>query len=277
MLGMMQIAEEEISFQSADGTPLSGTLRRMPHPRFGVLLVHGITVDREEDGFYTEFAERIDALHASSLRFDLRAHGKSGGRYEDLTLSGVINDVGAAHRALSAALPPGSPVVAVASSFGGGLSAYWASEHPGSLSGVVLLNPLLDYAKRMLFDKAFWRDGALTEDGVRDLCRDGWLGHGEFRIGRPLLNELFFIRPQEKIKDLGVPLLTMHGDADSMVPHDTAKERTQECAGSEFVTVRGADHGFTHPGDEEFDHPETLRFRAAVFERALEWMKKRHG
>ena len=164
--------------------------------------------------------------------------------------------------------------MAVASSFGGGLAAYWASEHPGSLSGVMLLNPLPDYAERTHFDKEFWRDGALTEEGARDLERDGWLRHGRFRMGRPLLDELFFIRPQEKIKDLGVPLLTMHGGADGAVPHDTAKERTRECAGSEFVTVSGADHGFAHPGDEEFDHPETLRFRAGVFEKAPEWMEK---
>lgn len=271
---MMQITETEIAFQSTDGTKLSGTLRRMPRPRLGVLLVHGITVDRDEDGFYTEFAGRLDALGATSLRFDLRAHGKSGGKYEDLTLSGVINDIDSAYRALSASLPQGSPIVVAASSFGGGLSAYWASERPDSIRGVMLFNPLLDYAKRMIFDKEFWRDGALTEDGIRDLSGDGWLGHGEFRIGRPLLNELFHIRPQEKIKDLEVPLLTIHGDADSMVPYDTAKERTLECAGSEFVTVGGADHGFTRPGDEEFDHPETLRFREVVFERALEWIRK---
>ena len=271
---MMQIAEKEVSFQSADGTPLSGTQRSMPHPRLGVLLVHGITVDRHEDGFYTEFAERLDALGAASLRFDLRAHGKSGGRYEDLTLSGVLNDIDSAYRTLSAALPPGAPVVVVATSFGGGLSAYWACGNHESLSGVILFNPLLDYAKRMIFDKEFWRDGSLTEEAVRDLGGRGWLAHNEFRIGRPLLNELFHIRPHEKLKDLRVPLLTIHGDADSMVPHNIAKARTQECPRSEFITVEGADHGFTRPGDEEFDHPDTLRFRDAVFAKALEWMKR---
>ena len=265
--------EEEISFQSIDGTPLYGTLRMTPRPRLGVLMVHGMTADRDEDGLYSDLASGLDSLDAASLRFDFRAHGRSGGRCEDLTLSGVINDVDSACRALSSSLPPGAPAAAVASSFGGGLCAHWASENPGRLAGLVLLNPLLDYAKRMLFDKPFWRGRSLDGKAAEDLRVRGWLEHGRFRMGRPLINELLLIRPHESIRDLKIPLLTMHGDADSMVPHDVSKKCTQECARSEFVTVRGADHGFARPGDEDLDHPDTLRFRGEVLARTLEWLR----
>ena len=267
----MQVAEKKTEFRSADGTALLGTLRSVPSPRLGALFVHGITVDREEDGFYTRFAESLAGAGIASLRFDFRAHGKSEGRYEDLTLSGVINDIDSAYRTLSDSLPAGTPKVVIAASFGGGLSACWALDNGRPPNGLVLLNPLLDYGKRMLFDKPFWEDGSLTQDGAADLRRIGWLPHGEFKIGRSLFNELFRIRPHERIKSLDVPMLAIHGSADSMVPYGIARDCVAECKDSEFVTVEGSDHGFTYPGDEDFEHPETERFRKGVIEKVVEW------
>ena len=272
--------EEEVGFRSTDGTALRGTLRAAPHPRMGVLFVHGITVDREEDGFYSTFAARLDQAGATSLRFDLRAHGKSGGSYEGVTLSGVINDIGSAYGLLASRLPPGTPAFVVAASFGGGLSVCWAAAaaaagRGASPRGLVLLNPLFNYGKRMVFDKPYWNGGGLTEDGLRSLAERGWLDHNGFRIGPAMFNELLHLQPYARVRDLDIPLITIHGDADSMVPHDISRRCTGEVRDSEFVTVEGADHGFIHPDDEDYTHPDTLRFRDAVYKKALEWMGAR--
>ena len=287
---MMQAAREEaVEFCSMDGTVLRGTLRAAPRPRTGVLFVHGITVDRDEGGFYSTFADRLDPMGATSLRFDLRGHGKSGGSYEGATLSGVINDIDSAYSLLASRLPRGAPAFVVAASFGGGLSVCWAAAtaaaaaagapepapHGAPLKGLVLLNPLFDYGKRMLFDKPYWSGGGLTAGGLGMLAGRGWLDHGEFRIGPAMFNELLYIRPQSRVGDIGVPLLTVHGDADSMVPHDISRSCTAMARDSEFVTIRGADHGFVHPDDEDCTHPDTLRFRDAVLSKALSWIEAR--
>ena len=277
---MQPAREEAVEFRSVDGTALRGTLRAAPRPRAGVLFVHGITVDRDEDGFYRTFAERLDRIDATSLRFDLRGHGKSGGGgggYERVTLSGVVNDVGRAHGLLASRLPPGAPLFVIAASFGGGLAAHWAAAPAAApLAGLVLLNPLFDYGKRMLFDKPYWSGGGLTADGLGMLAGRGWLDHGEFRIGPAMLNELLCIRPQESVENLGVPLLTVHGDADSMVPHGVSRSCTGRARDSEFVTIGGADHGFVHPDDDgDYAHPDTLRFREAVFGKVLSWVGAR--
>lgn len=273
---LQMACEEEVRFRSADGTALRGTLRTAPSPRMGVLFVHGITVDRDEDGFYRTFAARLDDAGATSLRFDLRAHGKSGGSYEGVTLSGVINDIGSAYGLLASRLPPGAPAFVVAASFGGGLSACWAAAaaatgRGAAPRGLVLLNPLFDYGKRMVFDKPYWSGGGLTDDGIARLSGRGWLDHGEFRIGPAMFNELLYMRPQARVKDLDIPLLVIHGSRDSMVPYDIARRCAGEARDSEFVTVEGADHGFVHPDDEDYTHPDTLRFRDGVFEKVLVW------
>ena len=278
----LQLAyEKEVRFLSADGTALRGTLRAAPRPRLGVLFVHGITVDRNEDGFYSTFAAKLDRAGATSLRFDLRAHGESGGSYEGVTLSGVISDIGSAYEFMTSQLPPGAPAFVVAASFGGGLAVCWAAAAAAAAlpaappRGLVLLNPLFDYGKRMVFDKPYWNEGGLTNDGLRHLEEFGWLDHNGFRIGPAMFNELLHLQPYARVKDLDIPLITIHGNADSMVPHDISRRCTGEARKSEFVTVEGADHGFVHPDDEDYTHPDTLRFRDAVYKRVLDWMAAR--
>ena len=42
-----------------------------------VVMSHGISTDKEEDGLYTEFAEHLLAPTFDSVRFDFRGHGDS--------------------------------------------------------------------------------------------------------------------------------------------------------------------------------------------------------
>lgn len=143
------------------------------------------------------------------------------------------------------------------------------------LKGLVLLNPLFDYGKRMIFDKPYWNGSGLTAGGVACMSERGWLDHGDFRMGPAMFNELLYLRPQAVVRDLGIPLLVIHGSKDSMVPHDTARRCAGDARDSEFVSVEGADHGFVHPDDEDYAHPDTLRFRDRVYKKALEWMGAR--
>lgn len=266
-----------IRFSSVDGFYLEGSLRRPEREiKSSVLLVHGITVDREEDGFYSEFASRLATADIASFRFDLRCHGKSEGKFEELTLTGVLNDIGSAAKELRNQIPITIPMGIIAASFGGGLSAYWASQHRDSISTLVLLNPVFDYGARMLFSKPYWENDHLTKQGATTLRKKGWLPHGSFRMGRALVNELLYIKPYDIMSRLEIPVLTIHGDKDSMVPFDIAKKYALANSQSQFIPIKGADHGFTKPGDDEFTAPETIEFRSFVFNKVLGWIRE-HG
>jgi pimeloyl-ACP methyl ester carboxylesterase len=85
------------NFRSPDGLFLKGTYHSPgAPPAAGLVLVHGGGVTREEGGFFTRMAAGLADRGVASLRFDLRGHGESGGRQEDLTLSGILNDIHAA-------------------------------------------------------------------------------------------------------------------------------------------------------------------------------------
>lgn len=266
--------ETDVRFSSLDGLVLKGTLQ-LPtgNVRQMAVLVHGITTDREEDGFYTELANRLQRKGIGSLRFDFRGHGKSEGTYQGVTLSGVMNDIGAAIQQTRRE-PTGRDlgIILIGASFGGGLSAFWCSEHTDAISKLVLFNPLLDYAQRMLFSKPFWDGVELTNEGAKELNRKGWLPHGEFRMGRSLINELLYIRPFEKTASIKCPILTLHGDRDSSVPIEVARRYLLPNDRCSFVPIEGADHGFTSPGDEEGSSPDSTRFQNLVLQKVVDWV-----
>ncbi|GAA1400168.1 hypothetical protein GCM10009613_56780 [Pseudonocardia kongjuensis] len=130
------------TFRSLDGTRLVGDLVAPPGARRGVVLVHGGGVDRHEAGFFDRLADGLGEAGVASLRFDLRGHGESDGRPEELTLAGAGNDVSAAADELAGRLPV-DRVGVVGASFSGGVCAVFAARRPDRVDRLVLLNPLL--------------------------------------------------------------------------------------------------------------------------------------
>jgi alpha-beta hydrolase superfamily lysophospholipase len=94
---MMDVQKSVVSmFTSPDGLRLAATLVAPNGARQAVVLVHGGGVTREEGGFFVRLATGLAEAGIASLRFDLRGHGESEGRQEDLTLAGVLSDIRAA-------------------------------------------------------------------------------------------------------------------------------------------------------------------------------------
>ena len=151
----------------------------------------------------------------------------------------------------------------------------------GGLAGLVLLCPLFDYVGRMLSGKPYWSTArmALTDDGVDLLAKRGWLEHaGHFRIGRALLNEICCFQAHDRVEELTVPLLTVHGSADDVAPHETSHRFTWMADDPEFATIDGAGHMFVHPDDDDGaggEHPATRRYREAACSRVLNWIDDR--
>lgn len=137
----MTSTEHEITFRTLDGLNLAGTLVTPAEPPgHAVVLVHGGGVTREEGGFFKRLAAGLSEFGLASLRFDLRGHGESEGRQEELTLSAILNDIRVALRRVSDATGAAN-LSLLGTSFTGGITAYYAAKCPDDISRLVLLNP----------------------------------------------------------------------------------------------------------------------------------------
>jgi uncharacterized protein len=272
-----QPATSEISFRSRDGLRLCGTYVRPAEPSGpAVVLVHGGGVSRDEGGFFTRLANGLAAAGLPNLRFDYRGHGESEGRQEDLTISGVLNDIYVAVEQVTGVAGEGT-VSLVGASFGGGISAYFAAHHPGLLHRVVLLNPLLNYKKRFIDDKPYWCDDRINEAVGDELAARGFVAHSpSFKLGRPLLNETFYVQPHRILGEIKAPTLIVHGTGDTFVPVQSSRDSLGQfrCA-TELVEINGAQHGFAVPDDPAYRHPQTRQWQASVIAAVTDWLAAR--
>ncbi len=265
--------DEIYLFRSFDQLWLEGTFLQPADARQGAaVLVHGGGVDRNEGGFYVRLAEALASANIASLRFDMRVHGRSEGRYEEMTLLGIVNDIHAAVEQVVArfTLPR---VHLIGTSFGGGLSAYFAARFPETVLSLVLMNPLLDYKRRLLEEKPLWQNDRLTEAGGEELRRKGWIPHtSAFGLSRALINELFYISPHLEMSNVTTPVLTIHGTADSVISFTLSEQYAQANAQSQLLPIEGADHGFSVPGDDYYADPRTLAWQQQAIRAAVDWV-----
>ena len=263
------------TFRSLDGLRLGGTFVRPSSLVTGpaVVLVHGGGVTREEGGFFARLADGLADAGLTSFRFDFRAHGESEGRQEELTISGVLNDIVAAVEHVTAEVGEG-PVSLIGASFGGGIAAYFAARHPGLVHRLVLLNPLLNHKKRFIDDKPYWHDGRISEEAGAELTARGFVAHSpSFKLGRPLLNELFYVQPHLALAEIEAPSLIVHGTGDTFVPVQSSRDSIGlfRCA-VELVEIDGAQHGFAVHDDPLYRHQQTREWQASVIAKVAGWL-----
>jgi uncharacterized protein len=267
-------ATTETGFRSLDGIRLRGTLV-VPSVASAnpAVLVHGGGVTRHEGGFFARLASALAEAGVASLRFDFRGHGESEGRQEDLTISGVVNDIRSAVEHLRAEVTS-TQVNVIGTSFGGGIAAYYAYRYPGQVERLILFNPLLNYKKRFIDDKPYWTDDHIDGEAGRELARDGSLPHSPtFKLGRALLNEVFYIQPHLAIRQVTVPTLIVHGTRDTFVPVDSSRAAVTDMAGvASLVEVEGAQHGFAVHDDPQYQNPQTREWQEYVIRTVVEWL-----
>jgi len=252
--------EESVQLVSSDQTRLSGILRA-PVGKIGgtAVLAHGISVEKNEGGFYTRLAERLSDSGIASLRFDFRGHGESAGRSQDMTIAGEMEDLAAAVGELQRRFNQ-TPAV-IATSFGAGVAVLNASQNPDAVSTLVLLCPVLDYRRTFLFPETEWGQEWFTRDALAKVEDSGVLSLDGFLLGKSLIDEFGKLNPAAKVSSLAIPVLMIHGSEDSMVPFSVARDVSKVAKNVTFVAVEGADHGFE--GSEDL-----------VFLKVTQWLMK---
>ena len=234
-----------IRFKSEDGTILAGVLAgvQTSRPRTAAVLAHGITVEKHEGGFYSRLAEILARANIPSMRFDFRGHGESGGASTEMTIAGEILDLHSAVRETKKRFAVRRPAV-VGTSFGASVAVLWTAAHPHAASSLTLLCPVLDYRETFLNPSTEWGRKWFGQKALRRAAKSGFINVDGFKLGRRLSDEWASLRPFEIVRHLKIPILVIHGSADSMVPYAVAERAARHLSNGKFVAIPNSDHGF---------------------------------
>ncbi|ORT47319.1 alpha/beta hydrolase, partial [Frankia sp. KB5] len=101
----------------------------------------------------------------------------------------------------------------------------------------------------------------------------GYLEHSPtFRLGRPLLNEIFYLRPDRELGAVTAPTLIVHGTKDTFIPMDSSRAAVGRFGGeARLVTVDGAQHGIAVHDDPAYADPQTQIWQASVIRTVADW------
>ncbi len=256
---------DKITFQSKDGTKLAGVWH-LPgqHTDKAIILVHGITVDKDESGVFVRLADTLSDMGYAVFRFDFRGHGESEGRSVDMTIENELIDLYAAYRLVST--KGYKHIGLMGASFGGGITALFTGQNQDKLVCACLWNPVLNYDHCFLNPTVPWIQS--RKDHMKtDIAQKGWttLGSKNFIIGKNLFNDMSKLFPYKTIQTLTIPLLIIHGNKDTKVPFEDSQTYAANLKQGQFAAIEGAEHGF----HEEPFETQAINITADFFKKNL--------
>ncbi|HZN12647.1 MAG TPA: alpha/beta hydrolase [Acidimicrobiales bacterium] len=239
-------------------------------PRAAVVLAHGYA---EHSGRYEHVGGALAGAGFSTYALDHFGHGQSEGERADIgSLTRAVANLDALVD-LVAAEADDRPLFLLGHSMGGLIATAYTEEHQERLRGLVLSGAALNVAPELLALRDLAEIPALPlaplvsrdPEVVKDYENDplNYLGP----MPRAMLDAFAEIPAVlERVKEISIPILVMHGEADALVPAQ-ASDEVMAVVSSADKTLKiwpGAYH-------EIYNEPE----RAEVIATTIDWLSAR--
>lgn len=229
---------EPVTFRSRSGVRLAGLLHAPGAALDGaptVVLCHGMESTKEGTK-HQALATRLAALGYACLRFDFSYVGESGGAFEDLTISGEVDDLAGA---CAFVRERGAGALALVGSSLGGTVALLYAAHDADVRALVTIaavsRPLGIIERMDPAELAAWR-------------RIGYREEATGRLKRSFLDDLPRHDVLAAAARIHAATLVTHGDEDRVVPVEDAHAfHAALSAPKRLVITPGCDHRYSHP------------------------------
>jgi len=242
--------ENKVSFQSKDRLNLIGVWNYPVNKSDRVIiLAHGITVDKEEDGIFTNLAKKLADNGYNVFRFDFRGHGESEGKPIDMTINGEIVDLDAAVEYVKKA--GYKNIGLLGASFGGGISVLYTAKNQNKIKALCLWNPCLNYDHCFLNPTLPWIADRKSHM-KKEIEEQGWttLGSRKYVVGKNLWEEMKTFFPYKELTKIKIPTVALHDKNDTYVSYEDSEKYLRGVG--ELITLSGGGHGFHNsPYDQE--------------------------
>ncbi len=273
--------QRETTIAAGDNIRLFARIDTPLQPRGCVVISHGFG---EHCGRYGKLADTLMGIGLTTVRYDLRGHGHSGGKRGHASSYEIyLNDLEHVIE-LARDVSPALPTFLFGHSMGGGLVLNYALRRGGNLAGVIASSPWL----RLAFQPPAWKVllaqmivGVLPGLRVATNLDTSKLSHDaevaktleQDSLANPMMSAAAFValvRAGEYASahagTLRLPLLLMHGGADA-ITDIRASEVFFAAAGMTDKTFKRWD-GMYHETLNEIDSEP-------VYQMIVDWLKPR--
>ncbi len=256
--------EEKIYINSTDNIKLCALVSGISSDKI-VLLCHGIRGDKDERGSFTALAKAIQQQGYSTIRIDFRGHGESTGIDYEMTISKEIEDIEIIIKFLKN--EGYREIIILGASFGASIVSLVDYSQFDEVKALILWYGALDN-----YD-ALRNDNFLSQRNKKIALREGFYKSYNkagklFRFGIPLFEEIDKYKPKEKIQEIILPMLFVHGLADETVSYKISLELHNKCANSKLELIKNGSHTFdTNHQALEDAIDKTIEFIKEIFKR----------
>jgi pimeloyl-ACP methyl ester carboxylesterase len=125
-------------------------------------------------------------------------------------------------------------------------------------------------------EKPYWQDDRIDENVGQELAAKGFLPHSPtFKLGRALLNEVFYLQPHRALPDIKASTLFIHGTRDTFVPVDSSRWGAKQVnAPTRLLEIEGSQHGFAVHDDPQYQDPQSQQWQAEVIDAVADFLSQ---
>ncbi len=242
--------ESEHTVATADGIQLRAWLA-VPEgdrgsPLATLVLCHGLATDASEHGAFPALRDAALSVGVAVVRFDFRAHGRSGGTNEGLRLAGLRADIEAILSLVDRTIGAQVPIIPLGVSFGGSPAVHAAVTRK-PCAGLILWYAVVDHR---------WNWAPDAPVRFTQLCRSAadpsrdppWaqmpvVGTSYF-FPKAMISEMAEDTAMIELTALELPVLAYQGGRDKFVGAAPLRWLAGERPNVDLRIVPGAGHGF---------------------------------
>ncbi len=200
-----------------------------------VIFMHALMMDSREP-IFDRIVERLLQNKIAVLRFDFSGHGRSGGRFEDMTIPTELEDANAVLD-FAKTLSFVSGISLLGHSQGGVVAGMTAGNRAEEIRALVLMAP----AATMKEDALCGRIAGARFD---PLYIPPYISCFGLRVKGDYARTAQTLPIYESSGNFKGPVCLIHGTADSLVSPKASKQYHEVFAGSELHLLNGSDHEF---------------------------------
>ncbi len=244
--------EERVCFINCRGQALVGILHHPAEKRApaAVILCHGMESTKESEKLMA-ISRTLAEKGVRALRFDFACSGESGGKFEEITYSGEVEDLQAAFDFLCP--HQAERIGLLGSSMGGTVALLLAARDSRAKALVTIAAPI--HPEKIT-------ESLLSQEEVLHWRQTGFLIYHGRRINVSFLDDVQRLNISQAARTISCPVLVIHGDRDTTVPVDEAYELYGDLPRPKKLCIlRGADHRLAEP-----------RFMEEALRESVDWL-----